>query len=288
MAILKSTFTWLSSVLWGKTPPYKLKMKPPAPKAILFCDFDGTLYAGMGPKAEALYLTFKEFFPDKVNEGNKAYVMQSFFDHGGKSTEEILAGTAKRLGIDIQGKLPHMTEVQLKNEKALYDKKGKFYPDVDALRKLHGMGIAVGVTTGGEHEVVNNAVEREGKMGVFSFVFGRHHGLEKEGTPFRKGGPHLEIVKKHLGKNMPPVFYYGDTHADLDTAKSMGAQMVFMREGTITKKKILEGAREKGLEGKVFVVKDNHEVVRLLKHLSEHMFTPGKYPPDDSDDSKKT
>ncbi len=239
------------------------------PKWLLACDFDGTLYQGMVPKAQALLKTFEHHFPGQFNAREKTLILKSFFEHGGLPTETILNGTAAKLGVNISGKLKEITATQLANEKELVKASGKFFPDVDELGELEKLGIAVGITTSGEHDLVTHLVRREKKEGLFSFYFGRHYGREKKGLQFAKGVPHLEFIKKLLhGRDLPRIAYYGDTPADLDTARKMNAEIIFMRQGTLSSKRILESAREKGMEEKVIVVKNNHEVIRAMRHLA--------------------
>lgn len=236
---------------------------------LLMCDFDGTLFDGMNPKAEALHQTFSEFFPSLARRKNA--IMKSFFDHGGRSTEDIIQGTAERMNVNLDDAvLQKMRGRQLELERKFVEEKGRFFEDSRNLKELENHGIAVGITTSGDQPLVHGLVHREGYQDVFSFIGGRgFEWEEKTGGQFRKGKSHLELINAYRQRHgLPPlsISYWGDTVKDLEEAVALGAEKIFMRQGTMSRKDILAAAERMGLRTKVVVVKLAREVVEHLRN----------------------
>lgn len=252
-------------------------------KYLLLCDFDGTVFDGMNPKADALVSTFNthrsSFFLNVTRVGSPARLMPfkpseirtGFFEHAGKQTEEVI----QSVFLDVFKSKPAgnlldaMVKTQLENEKNFVEKDGKFFEDTRKLKELEDHGIAVGVTTGGEHSLVQSLVKKENHEDVFSFVGGRAFGHEENsGVEFRKGVPHLDFINRWRRNLGPiPVYYYGDTVKDLEVGVALGARKIFMREGTMSRGQILAAAERMGLQKHVIVVKHSGQVVEHMKNF---------------------
>jgi hypothetical protein len=68
-------------------------------RSLLMCDFDGTLFDSMPPKAEAMYRAFVERDPGLA--GRRAESVKCFMDNGGRSTAEMIEATARLLGVRL-------------------------------------------------------------------------------------------------------------------------------------------------------------------------------------------
>ena len=205
-------------------------------KFLLMCDFDGTLFNSMPPKAEAMYRTFVERYPELV--GDRAKIVKCFMDNGGRSTADMIKTTAQRLGVQpsaVERKV--MRDRYWEHEKPLVGVQGGFFQDTEELAGLAGHGVAVGITTGTRHEDLKELVAEANLGHVFSFVGGLSTKREEQGRPFTKGRPHLEFIARRLKGMVPPIYYYGDSIRDIHVAKEVGAKKMFFREGSL-------GARE--------------------------------------------
>lgn len=200
------------------------------------CDFDGTLFDSMPPKAEAMYRAFVEQYPDLA--GRRADLVECFMDKGGHSTAEMIEAIAQRLGVRpsaIERKV--MRDRYWELEKPLVSEQGGFFDDTKELAGLAGHGVAVAITTGTRHEDLTELVAEAGLGHLFSFVGGLSTKRENQGTPFTKGRFHLQFIARRLRGRVPPIYYYGDSIRDIHVAKELGAMRMFFRQGSL-------GARE--------------------------------------------
>lgn len=205
---------------------------PNRANALLMCDFDGTLFNGMRAKGEAHHAAWSKEFPRRKFE--KEDIIARFMSHGGKPIETIMRETAKELGLEPSGEaFKRMVQTYLDEEPKLTAAKSAFFPDTKHLSGLQELGVAVGITTGSPQKDLRDLIERHGLTRVFSFIGGWDKGRSVAGgSEWKKGQAHLDLIEKWAGRKLP-VYYYGDTIADIDFAKQLGSKAMFMREGTL-------------------------------------------------------
>ena len=201
-------------------------------RSLLMCDFDGTLFDSMTPKAEAMYRAFVERYPELA--GKRADSFKCFMDNGGRSTAEMIEATAQRLGVqptDVERK--ELRDLYWELEKPLVRAHARFFEDTGELAGLADLGVAVAITTGTKHEDLHQLVAEANLTHVFSFVGGLSTKREEQGRPFAKGRPHLGFIARRLKGRVPPIYYYGDSIRDILVAKELGAMKMFFRQGSL-------------------------------------------------------
>jgi phosphoglycolate phosphatase-like HAD superfamily hydrolase len=201
-------------------------------RTLLMCDFDGTLFDSMPPKAEAMYRAFVERYPGLV--GRRADSVKCFMDNGGRSTAEMIEATARLLGVRLSDiERDRLRDRYWELEEPLVRAQAGFFEDTWELATLADHGVAVGITTGTRHEDLRQLVAEANLAHVFSFVGGLSTKREQQGRPFAKGRPHLRFIARRLKGRVPPIYYYGDSVRDVHVAKEIGAKKMFFRQSSL-------------------------------------------------------